>query len=92
MKLNPNYILNEVGGEFMLVYTGRDIARLNTVFSMNEATAYIWKRIGSQDVEEADLVAWLLEEYEVDERTAKADVHRIVGLWLKAGLAEIADK
>lgn len=42
MKLNPNYILNEVGGEFMLVYTGRDVARLNTVFSMNEATAYTW--------------------------------------------------
>jgi hypothetical protein len=41
-----------------------------------------------QTFTEENLTQWLLDEYEVDEPTAREDVASLVASWLQAGIVE----
>ena len=55
---------------------------------MNESSAYLWKKIQGQDFTSETLTQLLLEEYDVDEQTARADVDALIAKWLEAGIIE----
>ncbi|MCQ2065785.1 MAG: PqqD family protein [Bacteroidaceae bacterium] len=86
MKLNLNYRLNRVAGEYMLLDTTRTRIDMNRVFSMNEPSAWLWRRIGSQEFDEPMLVDWICAEYDVSRELAAADVHNMVCLWKEYGM------
>ena len=74
LKLREGFILREVAGETVVIPSGDELD-LNMMITLNETGRFLWERI-AQGIEEADLVAALLAEYEVDEATAKAAVAR----------------
>lgn len=74
MKLSQQYRVYEIAGQFLLLYTGAKAVNTNAAFELNEPTAWLLKRIGEQEFTPDMLVAWLLEEYEVSEEQATADV------------------
>ena len=86
MKLNHAFHLNEVAGEFMVVYTGARTASLSKVYSLNRSAAWLWKRIGEVDFTEEMLVDWLCEEYVLEKEVARKDVHNLLMLWIKCGM------
>ena len=86
MKLNHAFHLNEVAGEFMVVYTGARTASLSKVYSLNRSAAWLWKRIGEEEFTEEMLVDWLCAEYVLDRDIARKDVHNLLMLWIKSGM------
>lgn len=86
MKLNHAFHLNEVAGEFMVVYTGARTASLPKVYSLNRSAAWLWKKIGDTDFTEELLVDWLCEEYVLPRDIARQDVHNLVVLWQRSGM------
>ena len=86
MKLTHAFQLNEVAGEFMVVYTGARTASLSKVYSLNRSAAWLWNKIGDTDFTEELLVDWLCEEYVLAREVARQDVHNLVMLWQKSGM------
>lgn len=76
MKLKDGFILRSVAGETVVVPTGDDLD-LNMMITLNETGKFLWERL-EQGAEEAELIAALLSEYDVDEQTAKTHVAAFV--------------
>ena len=72
MKLKDGFILRSVAGETVVVPTGDDLD-LNMMITLNETGKFLWEHL-EKGAEESELVAALLQEYEVDEQTARNHV------------------
>ena len=77
MKVKDNFILREVAGQNVVLPMDGDID-MNTMITLNGTGAFLWERLQSETTEDA-LVAALLEEYDVDEATARECVQNFVG-------------
>lgn len=88
MKLNKNYRLFDVAGQSLLLYTGGKSVDVNAAFALNETAAWLVKKAGDQEFTEPMLVDWLLEEFEVEEEQAQADVKTLVELLIKQTIIE----
>ena len=77
MQLKEGFILRSVAGETVVIPSGETL-ELNMMITLNETGKFLWERL-EKGVEVDELVAALLQEYEVDEETAKAHVTRFVG-------------
>lgn len=88
MKAKKGFKLRTVCGENIIVAEGIDNIDFSRIISMNESSAYLWKNIQEKDFTSDDLVHLLLDEYEVDEDTAKTDVAQLIQKWLEAGIIE----
>lgn len=82
MKTNKDFMLREVAGEYILIPTGGAAQKINGMIRLTETAAYIWKQIDTT-TDLAGIEKKVMEEFEVDERTAKQDVHGFMkGLYL----------
>lgn len=69
MKIKDGFILRDIGGECVVVPTG-DNLDLNCMITLNDTAKTLWKRLETE-AELSDLKEALLNEYEVDEKTAE---------------------
>lgn len=88
MKTKKGFNLRNVCGENIVVAEGEENIDFCNIISMNESSAYLWNHIQDKDFCKEDLVALLMEEYEVDESTATHDVSLLVEQWMQAGIIE----
>ncbi|MBQ7423474.1 MAG: PqqD family protein [Prevotella sp.] len=89
MKTKKGFKIRTICGEHVVVAEGIENIDFSKIISMNETSAYLWEKVqGEKTFTEDSLTALLLEEYEVDEETAKKDVHALVAQWLEAGIIE----
>ena len=79
MKTKKGFKLRNVCGENVIVADGIENIDFSKIISMNESAAYLWND---------KLVALLLDEYEVDETTARNDAEQLIKKWLEAGIIE----
>ena len=71
----------------MVVATGERSRQFGGMIRLNESGSFLWDHlIGETDC--ASLVAALLEEYNVDEVTAKTDVERFLNTLREAGVLD----
>lgn len=73
MKVKDGFILREVAGNFIVVAVGGAVKNFNAVITLNEAGALLWRAL-EKGAKQEDLVKVILDEYDIDETTAKADV------------------
>ncbi|MBE5733478.1 MAG: PqqD family protein [Clostridiales bacterium] len=85
MKIKDGFILREVAGNFIVVAVGSAVKQFNGVITLNEAGAFLWKRL-QDGATETDLVNALLEEYEVEKEVAEKDVKAFIQKVEEAGL------
>jgi len=76
LKLKDGFILRQIAGETMVIPSGAEL-NLNMMITLNETGCFLWERLQEGTTEDA-LVAALLEEYDVDEATARAQVVKFV--------------
>lgn len=88
MKTKKGFKLRTICGENIIVAEGIDNIDFSRIISMNESAAYLWKKIETKDFTLEQLVALLLEEYDVDEATARKDIDMLCDKWLEAGIIE----
>ena len=76
MKLKDGFILRTVAGQSVVLPVGGDLD-LNMMITLNDTGAFLWEKLQAGTTE-ANLVIALLEEYDVDEATAKNAVSGFV--------------
>ena len=85
MKIKKGFVLRVVGGENVVVPVGAMSKVFHGMINLNEVGAFLWRQLESDTTFEAVLAA-MLEEYEVDEAIAKADLEKFVGELKEANL------
>ena len=71
----------------MLIDTREGIARLNTVYRLSSAAAWLWRKAQGIDFSKDDLVSWLCEEFDISQSQAQEDVQELVDDWINNGIA-----
>ena len=73
MKLKYEFSVREIMGEYALVPMGESALRLNGMILTNAVGAFVCEQLASDTTQEA-LVHAVLNEFEIDEKTAQTDV------------------
>lgn len=84
MKLNPDFVMRQVAGTWVVIPFGDTAGRLNGMIRLNETGAFLWEALvaGAQEKELADR---LLAEYAVSRENAEADVADFLRALRQAG-------
>ena len=77
MIAKPGFILRNIVDEYILVPVGGNVARFKGVVLLNSVSSFLWEKLQTPVTRE-ELLAMLLEEYDIDEQTAAADLDEIL--------------
>ena len=77
LKAKSGFILRDIMGEYMLMPTGDNISKYNGVVVLNDVSAFLWKKL-ENPVSRDDLLAALLDQYQVDKATAAKDLDQLL--------------
>ncbi len=86
MKKNPDLIMRNIAGECVLIPTGELAAKFNGMITLNASAKFIWEHMEEVSNQE-ELVALLLDAFEVDEETAARDVRGFIATAIHVGYA-----
>lgn len=87
MKLKYNFAIREIAGDYVLVPLGEAALAFSGMITTNEVGAFLWETL-MEDVTKEQLVARVLEEFEVDQETAFHDIEEWIEQMEKMGLLE----
>lgn len=86
MKLKEGLKYNEVCGQSFIVPMGESNIDFSKIIALNESSDLLWKRMDKGEFTVDDLVKVLLDEYEVDEQTARKDVEALIAQFRNEGV------
>lgn len=84
MKTIEGFKLRKIGKEYIITGEGLGQVNFNQMIGLNESSAMLWQEVEGKDFDADTLATLLIEHYEVDEQTAKADAKEILENWVKA--------
>ncbi|MBQ6921852.1 MAG: PqqD family protein [Clostridia bacterium] len=77
MKIKEGFILREVAGSYIVVAVGDAVKNFNGIINLNETGAFLWK-LAEKGATKEEMVAALLNEYDVAEDVASQDVDAFI--------------
>ena len=86
MKINDNLKVRTVAGENIVMMQGVDGTDMTRVVALNESSMLLYDTLKDKDFTVKEAVQALLENYDVDEVTARRDVDEWVASMRKQGL------
>lgn len=86
MKIRSNLKLKKIGKQYMLVDSTSGGENETNIYTMNATAAFLWEKIGEQDIEAEKLVGWMCEKYDVERATVANDVAALLKEWQSLGL------
>ena len=87
MKIKNGFVVREIAGQSIVVALGEASKVFNGMIKLNETGRVIWDALAEgSSVEE--IVSALLSEYDVDRKTAEADVEGFVKTLAEANILE----
>ncbi len=87
MRIKPDFEIIEIADEFLAVPVGKEAESFHGVVALSEEAAFLLKNMNETKTE-TELVDLLLNNYELDQATAEADVRGFLANLLEMGLAE----
>lgn len=84
MKRNPNFLLRNVADTLVVVPVGKATADFPGMITLNGTGAYIWELLEQEQTVET-LAAAVVDQYEVEETKARADVEAFVNRLIPTG-------
>lgn len=87
MKLKDGIVTNSIDGESFAIATGKAAREFNGLIKNNPSAAFIFELLKTEQTEDS-IVAAMLEKYEVDESTVRADVKELLELLKSKNLIE----
>ncbi len=79
MKIKEGFILKTIANNTVAIPVGGNLVDLQLMLTLNESGTFLWKALQSEKTL-SELVALLMQEYDVDEKTAHEDVCAFVEL------------
>lgn len=86
MKINPFFKVRKVAGENIILLQGKTNGDMTRVVAFNESALLMWDSLQGRDFTVDDAVQVLLDNYDVEEATARADAEKWVGMIRESGL------
>ncbi len=77
MRINKEFVLREIAGDYVIIPTGQTVLEFNGLITVNEVGVSLWNML-QQEVTEDDLVKGILDEYEVEEDVAREDIREFI--------------
>lgn len=87
MKIRDGFVLRNVVDEFIVMPTGENIAKFEGAVVLNEVSAFVFRQLENA-VSRDDLLTAIVNEFDVDEATAAADLDELLAQFGKMGLLE----
>lgn len=87
MKIKKGYLVREIAGCHVVVPIGERVIDFKGIMTLNDSGCFIWKCL-SEEISYNRLLASVLDEYEVDEATAKADLNEFLNSACESGVLE----
>lgn len=90
MHIISSFFIREVAGERIAVPAGAAAAKFSGIISLNETAAFLLAALSEEQTEES-LLAAMLEEFDTDAATARADIADFLASLRTLGLLEGTD-
>ncbi len=87
MKRKEDFVLQNIGGENLLVPIGAQVMDLNGLVILNDTAVYIWDLLVKK-WESDEMAGAVAEQFEVDLETAQRDVRAFLNEIAEMGLLE----
>lgn len=84
MKIKEGFIVREILDSYMAVPVGERTREVHGVIALNETGAFLWKML-EEDTSEDKLIASMVKEYEITEKTAKDDIKEYLSFLREKG-------
>jgi hypothetical protein len=78
MEIKLEFVLREIAGDLLLVPAGKTALDFNGMITLNEVGGEVWKLLPLV-ADEEELIARLLDEYDVEESVLRQDVEAFLG-------------
>lgn len=88
MKIKSGFELRRICGENILIAHGVENIDFTKVISLNESAADVWNALVGKDFTLDDMVAVILDNYEIDADTARQDCAKLLSDWRSVGCIE----
>lgn len=87
MKISKEFAMREIAGNYIVIPVGEKTVNFNAMITLNETGAFLWKQL-EEEKNKQELLDLMLEEYEVDNKTAESDIEKFVEKLEAAGILE----
>ncbi len=87
MKIKKGFVLSKIGNDTVAVATGELSHDFSGVIMLNNSGVFLWNRLESGATRD-ELLASMLEKYDVSETEAAADIDAFVEQLTGAGILE----
>lgn len=78
MKLKKNFTIYNMADEYMLIPTGESMGSFGGTVILNDVSAFILEQIKDESKSREELLAAILEEYDVEKDVASADLDEAI--------------
>lgn len=87
MRIVPGFVVREIAGETIAIPAGAAARELSGLMALNGSGKFLFNLLQTEQTEES-LVQALLEAYEIDSATAKADLEEFLAVLRENGVLE----
>ena len=87
MKVKKGYVLREVADQVVVVPTGEQALNFNGILTLNSSGKLLWEQL-QNDVTMDDLIAAMLNRYNVTKDVAKKDIEEFIGILKSKNILE----
>lgn len=87
MKIKEGYLVREIAGCHIVVPVGERVIEFKGIMTLNDTGNFIWKCISDEKTYH-QLLSEILNEYEIDEETARADLGEFLASARESGVLE----
>jgi hypothetical protein len=78
MKIKKDYVIKKIGKELIIVPVKDEAIRFNGIITVNKTGAFLFGLLQEEDLPVDQLVDKVLNNYEVDEITARKDIEAFI--------------
>ena len=87
MKIKKGFVLRDVAGRSVVGATGAAAKRFRGMVMLNETGKEIWTRL-QKGMDQDEIIRSMIEDYDVSEEKATADVQNLIGQMWENGFLE----
>jgi hypothetical protein len=87
MKIKEDLMLRNINEDWIVIPMGERLTEFNGMIKTNQSGSFIWKLLEAEKSRE-EIIAALLEEYDIDEKTAALEFDTFLHTLLKANILE----
>lgn len=86
MRIKPEFMLHQVGNEYIVMHDGSTNVDFSRIINLNGSAAYLWQRFRNEAFDADVLADALTERYEVTREQARRDAEAFIQSLRQCGI------